>query len=421
MDREESIRMEDSASGRKITDPDSDVEESSSPIITNVNVPNSSGAGDTTVHRDEEAMVISDDGDDDDITTLKEGSEENPITLSDDESDKTVDEDETQRISDGEDTQRTSSSEDSRPVPIDLKPSRSPQSILSSVPNISISRQNSEFDESPGSPSLIDSRAVPEVSTSNQSSGSDRSISPSILHEPASMPSWKHCDGSLPDEDLLKSMVEIEKTHSELSGKVTDVTSRPTLHQPKPQNPETNENVRSPSQLEEKKPSWTPREGSLTDDDLLPLVEQIERRHNEEHSQLPTNVKEAKNKLVGNLVSHSRVKGSSSPVSAHLYAKGEPANLSAVNVPSSLAEKVTSETVWSEWDASAGTSENTNMSNSGALEGSFTYLLVQLSFSTGVLMQSTWCKGYNFTDIPHVPRLLPPNCHLKTESESLII
>ena len=400
MDHEESIRAENSASGRKITDPDSDVEDSSSPIITNVDVPSSSGAADTTVHSDEESVVISDD-DDDDITALKE----NQTTLRDDDSDKTVDEDETQRISDGEDTQRTSSSEDSRLVPIDLKPSQSPQSILSSVPNISISRQNSEFDESPGSPSLIESRAVPKVSTSRQSSGSDRSISPSILHEPTSMPSWKHCDGSLPDEVLLNSMVEIEKIHSELSGKLTDVTFRPTLHQPKPQNPEINENLRSPGQLEEKNPSWTPSEGSLTDDDLLSSVEEIERRHNEEHSQLPVNVMEVNNELVGNLMSHSKVKESSGPVSAHPNAKGEPGNLSTVNVPNRLAEK---QTVWFEWEATAGTSGNANMSNSGALEGSFTHFLAQLSISTGVLIQSVWCKGYSVTDMPHVPRLPPP-------------
>ena len=160
-------------------DPDSDVEDPSSPEITYVakgnltkDVP-MSNESQTTGDGNDEPMEISDD----------EGTEENPIALSDSESGEEstdflderkdghseaqaipidnspspgVNADETQRIGDGDESQKTTgSSDDSESVPFDLKPSQSPKSILGSVPNIGFRDQNSETDEDRESPSLL--------------------------------------------------------------------------------------------------------------------------------------------------------------------------------------------------------------------------------------------------------------------------
>ena len=206
--------------------PDSDVEDLSSPEITHFedgNLMKTKVSKNQIGDDNNEPMDLSDD----------EGTEENPITLSDSESveDSTnldgtqilLDEgtdghsesqaipidhspspgnvDETQRIGDEDESQRTTgSSDDSQSVPFDLKPSQSPKSILSSVPNIGSRHQNSETDEDRESPSLLQSG----TSQTWEDTADDRE-SPSLLQPRSSQ--------SVPDDVLVDAAEKIEKSY----------------------------------------------------------------------------------------------------------------------------------------------------------------------------------------------------------------
>ena len=228
-------------------DPDSDVEDPSSPEITHVTKGNltkdvvpMNNESQTTGDGTDEPMEISDD----------EGTEENPIALSDSESaeestdflDETKDghsesqaipvdnspspggnADETQRIGDGDESQKTTgSSDDSESVPFDLKPSQSPKSILGSVPNIGFRDQNSETEEDRESPSLLQS-GPPQT----RAETADDRGSPSLL-QPGPFQTWSETDDdrgpsqtwvsrsqSLPDVVLIDSVEKIEKNYFE--------------------------------------------------------------------------------------------------------------------------------------------------------------------------------------------------------------
>ena len=388
-------------------DPDSDVEDPSSPEITYVakgnltkNVVPMNNDSQTTGDGNDEPMEISDD----------EGTEENPIALSDSESaeestdfsDETKDghsesqaipvdnspspgrnADETQRIGDGDESQKTTgSSDDSESVPFDLKPSQSPKSILGSVPNIGFRDQNSETADDRGSPSLLqpgpsqtwaesaDDRGSPSLRQpgplQTRAETADDRGSPSLLQSGPSQ-TWAETDDdrgspslrqlgpsqSLPDVVLIDSVEKIEKNYFE----TVEATEKRKYSGMKEEfrSPSSDENHDSPiiigsSGLSHSKPggskhfkeasktsgtnlksrrskestigsnnsasSWShsaknndevtdaissfvPREGSLTDDDLLLSLEQFkahELKHVDHQEDVSSLLQEVKSK-----------------------------------------------------------------------------------------------------------------------------
>ena len=276
-------------------DPDSDVEDPSSPEITHVakgkltkDVVPMNNESQTTGDGNDEPMEISDD----------EGTEENPIALSDSESaeestdflDETKDghsesqaipvdnspsqggnADETQRIGDGDESQKTTgSSDDSESVPFDLKPSQSPKSILGSVPNIGLRDQNSETDEDRESPSLLQ----PGPSQTWAETADDQ-LSPSLL-QPGPSQTW------VESADDRGSPRLRQPGPPQTWAETADDRGSPSLLQPGPSQTwaQTDDDRGSPS-LRQLGPSqtWVSRSESLPDVVLIHSVERIEKKY----------------------------------------------------------------------------------------------------------------------------------------------